>query len=100
MILSRSLCICRMELMRGLCRGGRNWRNGKREGSLFNLDGLFFPRFTVFMSEVGVEVEPVNVEVEVEVELVMVGLDEWEMYDSLGLGEPTRFFFCLLCCCN
>ena len=35
---------------------------GKKEGSLFNLDGLFFPRFTVFMSEVGVEVESVNVE--------------------------------------
>ena len=64
----------------------------KREGSLFNLDGLFFPRFPVFMSEVGVEVESVNgVEVVVEVELVMVGLDEWEMYDCLRLGEPTRF---------
>jgi len=85
---------CRMELMRGLCRGGRNWRNEKREGSLFNLDGFFFPRFTVFMSEVGVEVESVTVEVEVE--LVMVGLDEWQMYDSLRLGEPTRFFLLAL----
>jgi len=35
---------------------------GKKEGSLFNLDGFFFSRFTVFMSEVGVEVESVNVE--------------------------------------
>lgn len=46
------------------------------------------------MSEVGVEVESVTVEVEVE--LVMVGLDEWQMYDSLRLGEPTRFFLLAL----
>lgn len=69
-------------------RGGRNWRREKRKDPSLTWMDYFSPLYGIYVgswSGGGVG--------ECGGELVVVGLDEWDMYDFLRLGEPTRFFF-------